>query len=201
MHGLSGPITPEMKTQLETIIKSTKRLAKLVDSLLEYEQYDQSNYIVQLDTFDLINVLEEAKMTVLPQMIQRRQKINIFSPKTVEIVANRELIIRAIQNILDNAVKNSPIETGKIEVSVEEKVIDRNNVVKIKIKDNGFGFRKTDLNKVFQPFSRFEPHSKSTGLGLSITKKIIEEIHKGRISLHSPGRNKGTTVKILLPKT
>ncbi len=201
MHGLSGPITPEMKIQLETIIVSTQRLARLVDSLLEYERYDQSSYIAQLESFDLISVLDEAKMTVLPQMIQRRQKINIFSPESLKIVANRELIIRAIQNILDNAIKNSPIEKGKIELFVEEKVVDRRQFVKITIKDNGFGFRKSDLKKVFQPFSRFEPHSKSTGLGLSITRKIIEEIHKGTITLQSPGRNKGTIVKILLPKT
>jgi signal transduction histidine kinase len=201
MHGLSGPITSEMKKQLESIISNTQRLIRMVDSLLEYERYSESSYMAQRETFDLVTLLEETKMSVLPQMIQRGQKINIYSPESIELVANRELLARSIQNILDNAINYSPIEKGLIEVYAEETTIKRRKHVKLTIKDNGFGFRKSDLGKVFQPFSRFEPHSKSTGLGLSITRKIIEEVHKGTISLSSPGRNKGTTVKILIPKT
>ncbi len=201
LHGLSGPITPEMKKQLGTIISNTQRLARMVDSLLEFEKYDQSTYIADRETFDLISILEDAKMAVLPQMIRRAQKISFFVPKYVEIVANKELIVRALQNLLDNAIKYSPLEKGHVEIYVEEKTVGKQKIVIIKIQDNGFGFRKSDLKKIFQPFSRFEAHSKSTGLGLSITQKIIEEIHGGKISLKSPGRNKGSTVEIILPKT
>ncbi|PWI47987.1 hypothetical protein CEE45_08795 [Candidatus Heimdallarchaeota archaeon B3_Heim] len=201
LHGLSGPITPEMKKQLGTIITNTHRLARMVDSLLEFEQYDRSTYIAERETFDLISILEDAKMGVLPQMIRRGQKISYFVPESLEIVANKELIVRALQNLLDNAIKYSPPEKGQVEVYVEEKKAGHQNVVIITIQDNGFGFRKADLKKIFQPFSRFETHSKSTGLGLSITKKIIEDIHGGKISLISPGRNKGSTVKVVLPKT
>ena len=201
LHGLSGPITPEMKKQLGTVISNTQRLARMVDSLLEYEQYDRSTYIAERETFDLVSILEDAKMAVLPQMIRRGQKISYFVPESLEIVANKELILRALQNLLDNAIKYSPPEKGHVEVYVEEKKAGKRNIVIITIQDNGFGFRKTDLKKIFQPFSRFETHSKSTGLGLSITKKIIEEIHGGKINLKSSGRNRGSTVKIILPKT
>ncbi|MHA1940192.1 MAG: sensor histidine kinase [Candidatus Hodarchaeales archaeon] len=200
IHGLSGPITPEMKLNLETIILNTQRLARMVDSLLEFQNYDQSKYITNRETFDLIAILEEAKMAVLPQMIRKGQKITFFAPESVEIVANRELIIRVIQNLLDNAITYSPLEKGKIDLFVEEKQKSGQKSVVITIKDNGFGFRKSDLSRAFQPFSKFEKHSKSTGLGLSIVKKIVEEIHGGTISLTSPGRSKGTTVKITLPK-
>jgi signal transduction histidine kinase len=201
LHGMSGPITPEIKKQLGTIITNTQRLARMVDSLLEFEQYDRSTYIAERETFDLITVLEDAKMAVLPQMIHRGQKISYFVPKSLEIVANKELIVRALQNLLDNAIKYSPQERGHVEVYVEEKKVGKRNIVIITIRDNGFGFRKADLKRIFQPFSRFETHSKSTGLGLSITKKIIEEIHGGKISIESPGRNRGSSVKIILPKT
>lgn len=200
IHGLYGPITSEMKLNLETIILNTQRLAKMVDSLLEFENYDQSKYITNRETFDLIDILEEAKMAVLPQMIRKGQKITLFTPESVEIVANRELIVRVVQNILDNAITYSPLEKGKIDLFVEEKTESGRKFVLITIKDNGFGFRKADLQRVFQPFSRFEKHSKSTGLGLSIAKKIVEEIHGGTISLSSPGRNKGTAVRIALPR-
>ncbi len=201
LHGLSGPVTSDMKKQLGTIIANTHRLTRMIDSLLEFEQYDQSTYIAERGTFDLISILEDAKMAVLPQMIHRGQKISFFVPKSLEIVANKELIVRAIQNLLDNAIKYSPPEKGHVEVYVEENSAGRQKMVIIKVKDNGFGFRKSDLKKIFQPFSRFEAHSRSTGLGLSITQKIIEEIHGGQISVKSAGRNKGSTVEIILPKS
>ncbi|MCK4849229.1 MAG: HAMP domain-containing histidine kinase [Candidatus Heimdallarchaeota archaeon] len=200
VNGLSGPVTQETKNHLSTIISNTKRLALMVDSLLEYEQYDRSDYISKRETIDLINVLNEAKMAVLPKMIQRGQKITIFAPESLEIVANPQLLVRALQNLLDNSIKYSPTEKGQIKVSVEEKESMGGKII-ITVQDNGFGFHKKDLLKAFEPFSRFEAHSKSTGLGLSIVKKIIEEIHGGAITIFSPGRNKGTTVKIILDKT
>ena len=200
INGLSGPITQETKNHLQTIISNTKRLALMVDSLLEYEQYDRSDYVSKREKIDLVNVLNESKMAVLPRMIQRGQKISIFAPESLEIVANKELLVRALQNLLDNAIKYSPAEKGQIKVSIEDKGGKTGKVI-ITIQDNGFGFHKKDLLKAFEPFSRFEAHSKSTGLGLSIVKKIIEKIHGGTITIFSKGKNKGTTVKITLDKT
>jgi signal transduction histidine kinase len=200
INGLSGPVTKETKNHLYTIISNSKRLALMVDSLLEYEQYDRSDYISKRETIDLINVLNEAKLAVLPKMIQRGQKIAIFAPESLEIVANPELLVRAFQNLLDNSIKYSPAEKGQINVSIMEKKSE-NGKISITVQDNGIGFHKKDLLKAFEPFSRFEAHSKSTGLGLSIVKKIIEEIHGGTVTIFSPGKNKGTTVKITLDKT
>ncbi|MHA1443520.1 MAG: sensor histidine kinase, partial [Candidatus Hodarchaeales archaeon] len=199
-NGLSGPVTLETKNHLNVVISNTKRLALMVDSLLEYEQYDRSDYISKRETIDLIDVVNEAKMAVLPKMIQRGQKITIFAPESLEIVANSELLVRAIQNLLDNSIKYSPSEKGQVKVLIEEKDSESGRVT-ITIRDNGFGFHKKDLLKAFEPFSKFEAHSKSTGLGLSIVKKIIEDIHGGTITVFSPGRNKGTTIKITLNKT
>ncbi|MHA1215170.1 MAG: sensor histidine kinase [Candidatus Hodarchaeales archaeon] len=198
--GMAGPINPEMEKHLGVIISNAKRLARMIESILEYERYDSSDYVVGKEQLDLVEILQEAKMSVLPQMINRGQRIEFFTPDHLEFFANRGLIIRAIQNLLDNAIKYSPPEKGIIKVYAEE--IDHKNekMIKIIVKDNGFGFRKKDLSHVFEPFTKFEPGSRSTGLGLSITKKIIEDIHEGTIEITSPGRNKGTKVKILLPK-
>ncbi|MHA1236825.1 MAG: sensor histidine kinase, partial [Candidatus Hodarchaeales archaeon] len=84
-NGLSGPVTLETKNHLNVVISNTKRLALMVDSLLEYEQYDRSDYISKRETIDLIDVVNEAKMAVLPKMIQRGQKITIFAPESLEI--------------------------------------------------------------------------------------------------------------------
>jgi signal transduction histidine kinase len=198
--GLVGPITLEIQKHLEVIISNTKRLSRMVESILEFERYDQSEYITQRKTFDLIELVQDAKMSVLPQMIQKGQDIQIFAPDSLEMVGNRELLYRVLQNILDNAVKYSPLEEGKIELFAEEQNIKGQKIAKITVKDNGFGFTRANLKKVFEPFTRFEPGSTSTGLGLSIAKKIID-IHRGTIRITSSGRNKGTTVVLELPKT
>lgn len=198
--GLVGDITPQMKKHLQVIVSNSKRLARMVDSLLEYESYDISDYLTQRETFDLIELIQDAKMTILPRMIKNRQCVESYTPDKLEMIGNRELLLRVLQNILDNAIKYSPQEKGKVELFVEEKTRKGQKVVQIIIKDNGFGFNKKNLKKAFDPFTRFEPGTTSTGLGLSITKKIIEDLHGGTIELSSPGRQKGTTVTIILPK-
>ena len=199
--GLAGEITPEMKKHLELIVANSKRLSRMVESILEYEHYDSSDYVVQRETFDLIELVNDARMSVLPQMIQKDQEVQIFTPDTLEMVGNRELLFRVLENILDNAVKYSPPKKGKIELFAEEQSIKGHKIIKITINDNGFGFNKRNLKRVFEPFTRFEPGSTSTGLGLSIVRKIVESIHGGTIEISSPGRQQGTSVNILLPKT
>ena len=199
--GLVGEVTQEMKNYLEMIVSNSKRLSRMVESIMEMESLDRSEYINEKQTFDLVEMIEDAKMAVLPQMIQKDQEIQIFTPDSFEMVGNRELLLRALQNILDNAVKYSPPKKGQIDLFAEEEVIKGQTVVKITVKDNGFGFNKKNLRRVFEPFTKFEPGSTSTGLGLSIVKKIIESIHDGSIEITSPGRKKGTIVTILLPKT
>ncbi len=199
--GLAGEVTPEMKKHLEMIVSNSKRLSRMVESIMEYERYDQSDYVTQRETFDLIEIIHDAKMLILPQMIHKDQEMQIYTPDSLEMVGNRELLLRVLQNVLDNAVKYSPQKKGKIELFAEEQTIKGNKTIKITIKDNGFGFNEKNLKRVFEPFARFEPGSTSTGLGLSIVHKIVESIHGGTIKIMSPGRKKGTIVTILLPKT
>lgn len=199
--GLAGEVTPEMKKHLEMIVSNSKRLSRMVESIMEYERYDQSEYVTQRETFDLVEMIHDAKMAVIPQMILKNQEIQIYTPDSLEMVGNRELLLRVLQNILDNAVKYSPPKKGKIELFAEEQNIKGQKIIKVAVKDNGFGFNEKNLKRVFEPFTRFEPGSTSTGLGLSIVFKIVEVIHGGSIEITSPGRKKGTTVTIFLPKT
>ncbi|MFX0014884.1 MAG: sensor histidine kinase [Promethearchaeota archaeon] len=199
--GLIGEVTPEMKKHLEMIVSNSKRLSRMVESIMEYEQYDRPDFVAERETFDLVEMINDAKMSVLPQMIQKDQEIQIYTPESLEMVGNRELLLRAIQNILDNAVKYTPPKKGRIELFAEEQSIKGTKSIKITINDNGYGFNPKNLTRVFEPFTRFEPGSTSTGLGLSIVHKIITSIHDGTVEITSPGRKKGTTVTILLPKT
>lgn len=200
--GLIGPISPEVKKHVEVIISNSKRMVVMIDSILEYERldYQRDKYISNQETFDLVELIDELKIAFLPQLIQRNQDLQVFLPSELEIVGNRELIIRVLQNIIDNAIKYSPMETGKIEVFLEEQRVKNLSYVHITVKDNGYGFTAQDLTRVFTPFTKFESGSTGTGLGLSITKKIVEEILFGKIEIESSGKNKGSVVRIKIPK-
>ncbi len=199
--GMAGEVNEDVKKHLSVIVRNTKRLSNMIDSILEFESYDRSDYVLSRELFNIVELLSDAKMSVLPRMLQKGQKINIYSPDTLEIVANRELLLRVMQNLLDNAVKYSPHDTGLIEVFAEEKEINKQYYIKITVKDNGFGFKPEDIPKAFEPFTRFETGISSTGLGLSISRKIIEDLHNGTIEIRSPGKQKGTTLVIILPKS
>jgi len=195
------PLTPELKKHIQVIIGNARRMVRMVDSILEYERldYHRDKYISNQETFDLVELIDELKIAFLPQLIQRNQDLQVFLPSRFEIVGNRELTLRVLQNIIDNAIKYSPIETGKVEVFIEERKEKKSSYVQITVKDNGYGFTEQDLKRVFDPFSKFERGSDGTGLGLSIAKKMVADLLFGEIEISSPGKNAGTSIWIKLP--
>jgi signal transduction histidine kinase len=105
----------------------------------------------------------------------------------------------AIDNLVSNAIKYSPIG-GKIAVLVNH--TDNNTV--IHIADEGAGLSPEDLGRLFGRFQRLSAKptggESSTGLGLSIVKRIID-MHGGQVTAESPGPGQGSTFTIVLPAT
>jgi signal transduction histidine kinase len=105
----------------------------------------------------------------------------------------------AIDNLVSNAIKYSPIG-GKIALLVTG---DSDNV-KVSVSDEGAGLSPEDLDRLFGRFQRLSAKptggESSTGLGLSIVKRIVD-MHGGEVTAHSPGPGQGATFTILLPAT
>ena len=127
---------------------------------------------------------------------------------TVDLQIHDELITsfekeqthQVLSNLLTNAIKYTPIN-GKIEI----KSAIKDDVIIISIKDNGIGFTVEEKEKLFEQFGKIERYgqgldivSDGSGLGLYITKKIVE-LHGGTIWVESEGRNKGSTFFFTLP--
>ena len=108
-------------------------------------------------------------------------------------------IPEAIDNLISNAIKYSPIG-GKISVLVTH---DEDNAI-IRITDEGAGLSPEDLGRLFGRFQRLSAKptagESSTGLGLSIVKRIID-MHGGEVTAASPGPGQGSTFTITLPTT
>ena len=109
------------------------------------------------------------------------------------INGSRAQLLRAMHNIVANAIQAVPARTGKVSLTCE--CVD--NRARIRIKDNGIGMSEAVLKRLFDPYFTTKPDGEGTGLGTVIAKKIVEE-HAGTIEVDStPGE--GTAVTIKLP--
>ena len=112
----------------------------------------------------------------------------------------KEEIYEVITNLLSNAIKYTPLNGN---IKIESEINDKDVI--ISIQDNGIGIEKKDKEQLFTKFGKIERYGQEldvlidgTGLGLYISKKIIE-LHGGKIWVESDGRNKGSTFFFSLP--
>jgi signal transduction histidine kinase len=108
------------------------------------------------------------------------------------ITANGSLLAWSIENIIRNGIDAIDRSDGKITISLKEDEIG----VKIQIKDNGRGIPKKDWKNVFRP--GFSTKKSGWGLGLSLSMRIVQDIHKGKLQIRDSIRNEGTTFEISL---
>jgi signal transduction histidine kinase len=123
----------------------------------------------------------------------------VSAPSNIVTMCDTDRIREAIDNLLSNAIKYSPIG-GKISVAVTHE--DDNTV--IRVADQGAGLSPEDLGRLFGRFQRLSAKptagESSTGLGLSIVKRIID-MHGGEVAAKSDGPGQGSTFTIFLPAT
>jgi signal transduction histidine kinase len=180
----------EMKKLLESSKKSIKFMNSLTEDLLLLSLLDQN---IELEVVDIVNLVKEIldKTKTLSNNIKIEA---LFKEDEIVLKANRILLERAIMNILENAIKYSNCDMIVISVKKE------NGNAQIKIDDNGKGIPKQDIKKIFDRFYRVDrSRSRETGgsgLGLSISKKIVERFG-GTISVSSKkGEGTGFVIKL-----
>jgi len=182
---------------INIITDEINRLENILKEILDYA----SNKKTQLKPLNLCEVLKYC-VDLVKDYAEQNNIILTFLPNN-EFLLNENLIIngsydnlkQAFINLLNNAIEAS---TPKQEVLIETKKIEENQNnkwVEIKINNKAFIQNEKDLNKIFLPFYTTKTHG--TGLGLTLTKKIIEE-HSGIINVESNIEN-GTTFTIRLP--
>jgi len=123
----------------------------------------------------------------------------VSAPPNFVTMCDADRIREAIDNLVSNAIKYSPIG-GKITVSVNH---EGSNTV-VRISDEGAGLSPEDLGRLFGRFQRLSAKptagESSTGLGLSIVKRIID-MHGGHVTADSAGPGQGSTFTVTLPAT
>ncbi|ELV7526131.1 GHKL domain-containing protein, partial [Flavobacterium psychrophilum] len=118
----------------------------------------------------------------------------ILKNKMPKIVGNDITLKQLFQNLIQNAIKYNDKEMGFVEIGSKE----NDNEIEFYIKDNGIGIKERYQDKIFNLFSKLENTDQSSGIGLSIVKKIID-LYQGKIWLESQ-ETIGTTFYFTIPK-
>jgi signal transduction histidine kinase len=166
---------PEYQRYLDVFHAEVDRLTTLMQELLEYGKPP---------TLELVpDSLEEAFAQALRSCtrLATHMNVHIVSPSRREhglVRMNRQRLVQAFQNLLENAIQHSP-PGGCVVVETAEVSLDGRDWMVYMIKDAGLGFRTADLPRVFEPF--FTRRRGGTGLGMSIVLRIVEE-HGGNIT-------------------
>ena len=146
-----------------------------------------------LEAIDIVKETEKS-FEYLKARASKQVEFNFSAPNyPVTVMLNAELHGWTIENLVKNAI-DAMKGKGKLDVIVE----DREKDIKIKVCDSGKGMAKGQFKKVFEP--GFTTKKRGWGLGLSLTKRIVEEYHKGKIKVLSSEVGKGTIMQASFPK-
>src|SRR6202000_1631280 len=185
--------------QIEHIRDATKRLTSMVDHLISDAMADAFDITIRREPVDIAALVTEVAEANQPSATNNQQAIAVSAPPNIVTMCDADRIREAIDNLVSNAIKYSPI-SGKITVLVSH---EQNNTI-IRVADEGAGLSPEDLGRLFGRFQRLSAKptggESSTGLGLSIVKRIID-MHGGQVTAESVGPGQGSTFTVMLPAT
>ncbi len=181
----------EFQFGLNIINSETERLIGLVEDLLDFSRY-QSNRMDLIKTKVQVDQLIQEVTFQLNKKIEKKELQLIVETSPVTIIVDRDKLKQVLLNILDNSVKfsNKGEKIHIIQTTFQ-------NELRIEFKDNGIGITKENQKHIMESFYKIDSKSLGAGLGLAISKNIIE-LHQGSIQIESE-YEKGTSVIILLP--
>lgn len=190
LNGEAGKIKTEQRSYIEAGLANNERMITIVNDLLIASRIEEGYLRLDLSECDIEKIVDE---------LIRKNKINAqtdFTKNLPLILADKENLTMAIENILSNAADYSP---NKEPVHIKAALDD--NLLLLSITDNGIGVPEKDKKKLFSKFFRASNAIKTqpdgSGLGLFIAKGIVKA-HGGDFLFNSQ-ENKGTTVTLKLP--
>ena len=187
-------------SMIEEIIQGCSRLENLIFELLKTSKLETGQIELKTSMEDLSFLIKFTIKELQGLIKSRSQKIVLNIHDNLITRFEKERIHEVIGNLLTNAIKYTP-PFGTVEIKSELK----EKFYIISVKDNGIGFTEQEKEKLFKQFGKIEHYGRGsyistegTGLGLYITKKLVE-LHGGEIWMESEGRNKGSIFYFSLP--
>jgi len=181
------------KPEIELILRNAKRLERLSSDILEISRIDSGTLKINKETFSLAYIIANAVKDAKTQSNFDPDRVTItYRPDDIFVHADREKITEVITNLITNAIKFT--EHGTISITTSKDIA--NGVVIVTVVDTGSGIDPEIMSKLFEKF--VTKSEKGTGIGLYISRKIIEA-HGGTISGENNLEGHGATFKFSVP--
>ena len=193
---LYGDLNSKQEEYVNDIKVSGTHLLGMINEILDMSKIEANAMKIVKSVFPISRAATEVCNILFPLAQKKNVKLICELENDFEVFADYQKIQQIMYNLLSNAIKYSP-ENNEVTVKIDY----NNDFYRIQVHDNGIGIDKKYHGKIFAKFvqldSAFTKKESSTGLGLTITKKLVE-LHEGKISLISEINN-GSTFIVELP--
>lgn len=193
---LYGNLNSKQEEYINDIKVSATHLLGMINEVLDMSKIEANAMKIVKSSFWISRAVNEACNILMPLAQKKNIVLNKDMPVDFEVFADYQKIQQILYNLISNAIKYSP-ENNNVDISIRA----NDETFKIAIHDNGIGIDKKYHGKIFAKFvqldSAYTKKESSTGLGLTITKELVE-LHEGKISLVSEVNN-GSTFIVEIP--
>ena len=202
-----GDLTKVQEEYLNDVLQSGHHLLSLINEILDLSKVEAGKQELEVSEVYIIELLENSLLMIKEKTFKHSitliQNIDGISQT---IRADERKLKQVLYNLLSNAAKFTP-DGGEIELNAKrlekkdtgEEVKD---YMKVSVRDTGIGLNQGDLDRIFNPFEQVDNsvgrRFHGTGLGLSLTKSLVE-LHGGKIWAESKGEGKGATFSFCIP--
>lgn len=181
----------ERSEYLDIIHKNNELLLRLIDDILDFSKIESNMLVLNYKNVDFKNICIDLYYVHSLKMKQNVKMYFDFELPSVILYTDEKRLTQVISNLLNNAIKFT--DTGSITLSYE---IGEKHVY-VSVKDTGIGISKQEKSTIFNRFVKLNNYSQGTGLGLTISKMIIERLG-GKIEVDSE-LDKGSVFRLTLP--
>jgi len=187
-----GNINPDQKKFLSIAHRNIDRLSRLINDLLDVQRLDAGQMKVKPSNFPVHGMVEHVVATMETWLSDKKIKVDIQNEdKSLNVEADPDRLTQVLTNLMGNAIKFTP-DDGTISIEVlqgkDDNDIPGGEYLEVGVKDSGIGISPEDQQKIFDKFVQVglaQPAGvSSTGLGLTITKEIVQ-LHSGKIWVDS----------------
>ena len=194
---LYGDLNNKQEEYINDIKVSATHLLGMINEILDMSKIEAHAMKIVKSKFPISRAVDEACNILLPLAAKKNVVIDKALPQDFEVFADYTKIQQILYNLISNAIKYSP-ENNQVDIAV----VKTKDCFKIAVHDNGIGIDPKYHGKIFAKFvqldSAYTKKESSTGLGLTITKELVE-LHDGKISLISEINN-GSTFIVEIPQ-
>jgi len=179
----AGPLNDKQKRYAGHVTQGARHLLTLINDILDLSKIEAGRVELRMEKFMLHEAIGETVTAIQPLAASKNLRLLSELPSGVEIVADRTRFKQILYNLLSNAIKFTPGRgEDKVEAHVEE------TTCRVSVIDTGIGIAPDEIETIFESFRQAAATTKGvregTGLGLTITKRLVE-LHKGRIWVES----------------